>query len=263
MKWDLEYFHISGIHARKSLLLHLQNEDGNSASSEIAPLPGWSFETLLEAEEQVRTHLVFPASSLFPSVYFGISTAFLDVADPLPPVHCPSHCLLMGENLIEKAEQAYKRGFRVAKLKLGDKSDEEAHALIHILRSRFTLRIDLNRCWSLQRSLSFFSSYEASAFDYVEEPVKTPMDLPFFPYPFALDETLREPSAAQFAKLPMCKALILKPTLLGDITPFLKMHPRCILSSSFEGPVGIGQIAKLAKRHNLLDEFHGLDTLSY
>ncbi len=262
MNYRIEYSTISGTHARTSLLLYLQDR-GNHSLSEIAPLPHFSRETLQEAENQLRSHLISPLPNLFPSVYFGISTAFLDLTEPLGLIDCPSHCLLMGSDILKAADIAYKKGYRVAKVKLRDKSDEEAHLIIKALRNRFTLRLDLNRSWTLQRALAFFSSYEKNAFDYIEEPVENPKDLAYFPFPFALDETLRESEYLSLVKLPMCRALILKPTLLGNLTPFLHLHPRCILSSSFEGPVGLSQIAKLAKRHSLLSEFHGLDTLSY
>mgnify|MGYP001256869079 CR=1 FL=1 len=108
----------------------------------------------------------------------------------------------------------------------------------------------------------FSDAYGKESFDYIEEPLQNPRELSCFPYPFALDETLREPENRDLVYLPMCAALILKPTLLGDISLFLKMHRRCILSHCFEGPIGVGQIAKLAKRYNLLHELHGLDTLS-
>lgn len=263
MNYQIAHSATFGKYARKSLLLHLQDARGNCALSEIAPLPYFSSETLLEAEKQLRSHFISPLSTLFPSVYFGISTALLDLTEPLCSINCQSHCLLMGSDILDRAETAHKKGYRVAKVKLGDKSDEEAHRLINALRSLFTLRLDLNRRWTLQRALTFFSCYEKDAFDYIEEPVENPKDLPHFPFPFALDETLRESKHLSLAKLPMCTALILKPTLLGNLRPFLDLHPRCILSSSFEGPVGLGQIAKLVKRYRLLNEFHGLDTLSY
>lgn len=259
MKWRLERFEIPGRFPRQSILLHLEER----SVGEIAPLPGFSKEDLEAAEKQLRAHFASPLPFLFPSVHFGLYSALLDLEDPLPPFDCPTYALLMGANILRDADRAYEKGFKVAKLKLGDKSDEEAHALIAALRNRFALRLDLNRRWTLKRALNFFSSYENEAFDYIEEPLQDPRELIHFSHPFALDETLREPLGSSLVKHPNCAALILKPTLLGDISPYLKMHHRCILSSSFEGPVGVGQIAKLVKRHQLQNELHGLDTLSH
>lgn len=253
----IDHSHTTGLYARPSLILRLGN-----ACGEIAPLPGHSKESLEEAEEQLRKHLQSPLPSLFPSVQFGLQSALMDLKDPLPPVNCPTHAFFTGTSaaILSRAEVMYERGFRIAKLKLSDKSEKEAHELIGALKDRFFLRLDFNRKLTLDEALRFFSKYDKNTFDYIEEPLKNVEELIHFPFPFALDETLREPFDPSL--LSHCAALILKPTLLGNIEPFLRMHKRCVLSPCFEGPIGVGQIAKLAKRYNLLNETHGLDTLS-
>lgn len=264
LSWAIDYAYTNGLHPRRCLILKLQNPLGGQGYGEIAPLPGHSKESLDEAEEQLRAHLQKPLKCLFPSVEFGYLSALCDLHSPLPSIDCPTHAFLTGsfDAILSRADEMYKRGFRLAKLKLSGKNSEEAHALITALKDRFRLRLDFNRGFTQEQALDFFSKYDKSSFDYIEEPLKEVAELFDFPLPFALDETLREPFNEKLLLLPTCAALILKPTLLGDITPFLKMHKRCILSPCFEGPVGIGQIAKLAKRHNLMDETHGLDTLS-
>jgi O-succinylbenzoate synthase len=262
VKWEVESSFIQGMYARPSLLVHVQDAHGRTGVGEIAPLPGISTETLEEAYQQLLDHFDSPLPSLWPSVWFGVHSALADLEEPPGEVICLSHALLMGENVLERAERAHAKGIRIAKLKIGERSDEEAHGLIAQLKDRFSLRLDVNRKWSLSRALRFFSHYDPSAFEYTEEPIQNPQQLSQFPYPFALDETLQDPAWQDLAALPMCAALILKPTLLGDVSLFLQGHRRCILSHCFEGPVGRGHIAKLAKRLKLLDQIHGLDPLS-
>jgi len=260
MEWELKRSWIEGPFSREALLLRLNRGSWKL----IAPLPGFSSETLDEAECQLRDHLSSPQEALFPSVEAALISALLDYADPLPDKEVLSHTLLMGNpsKIYSLIEKAHEKQAKVVKFKIGDANFEKSHEIIQELRKSFKIRLDLNRRFDLQEALWFFKKYEKEDFDYIEEPLKNPWDLSHFPYPFALDETLREKNYNEILHLKHCSAIILKPTLMVDIRPFLSIHPRPILSHCFEGKLGMEQMKQWAIRANLLSEFHGLDSMS-
>ncbi len=266
---------------RKGILLQLTTHEGKTATTEISPLPGFSVETLDQAYDQLQkltkrlltTWWTKPALhyletlNLYPSVYFGVESALLDLLDPIEEqIHCPKYALLCGsyEEILLRAEEVYKEGLRKAKIKLGHFTLDTARQLIDALENRFKLRLDLNRKWNIEDTLRFCQSFPKDTFEYIEEPARDPNELLDFSYPFALDETLREKrDLSPFLSAPSLKALILKPTLIYPLTPFLSLGPNIVLTSSFESGVGIGQIERLAFRLQLLNTEHGLDTLRY
>ncbi len=241
---------------RRGLLLETETGWG-----EIAPLPGWSKETLEEAEAQLKNVLQgAPRSGLYPSVAFGLACAEQKL--PQAAFSVPIHALLMGSfrDILKRAESL--EGFTTVKLKLDGLSEEEAKKAIQELQGRFRVRIDLNRRWTLEKSVRFFSSFDRDAIDYIEEPVSNPADLKHFTHPFALDETLRDHPVEPFLELPLLKALIIKPSL-QNAGAYCHFGKEVILSSAFESGIGLAHIAALSKRWNLPERPIGLDTHRY
>ena len=112
--------------------------------------------------------------------------------------------------------------------------------------------------------------FPLSHLDYYEDPLKSPLDSPFFPYPLAFDETIRSGGIEKIPFLPQLKALIIKPSLMGGCSRLTKIVSLCqkkgidfILSSSYESEIGLMQIAKLEQRLKLPKKAIGLDTSSY
>lgn len=228
---------------------------------EIAPLPGWSRETLPEALTQVQscnwvTQLQeLDPLSLFPSVHFGLESALLP---SLPPTPVPESALFMGSlpDILRQAIEREREGYKSAKLKVSQLTFSEAARAIDLLAHRFYLRIDVNRAWDTEKALQFFSQYPKDLFDYVEEPFKNPHDLRFFPHPLAIDESFPQDfTLADLEELPTLKALIYKPTLQGGLAKARPLYDwtvkrglQFVLSSSFESPIGLYHIASLALR---------------
>lgn len=274
-------FLIDSFCLRKGILLQLTRQDGTVATAEISPLPGYSTETIEEALQDLQriTKKLLTTwwtkqalhnlgnLGLCSSVYFGVESALLDLLEPITdPSSCRKYALLFGspEEILQRADEVYAEGFRKAKIKLGHFSVASAHQLIEKLQDRLTLRLDLNRKWKTEDALSFCQRYPQDHFDYIEEPTSTPKDLIHFPYPFALDETLRDhKNLSPFLKSPYLKALIIKPTMAYPFTHLLNLGPKVVLTSSFESPIGIAQIERLVHRLGLTDTYHGLDTLRY
>jgi O-succinylbenzoate synthase len=218
---------------REGLLLHCVHSRGEGWG-EIAPLPGRSRETLLEAQQQLLEILSSKQqpSKLHPSVSFGLSSA-LHVFNETPTI--PLAALLAGtaEEILAKAEEAYAQGFRSAKVKISDLSSKK---LLPSLAARFALRIDANRAFSFKEAIDLCTQ---CPMEYIEEPTYEIDKLERFPFPYALDETLLEKHVPA-----NCHAIVYKPTVLG--CPMPSYNKRCILSSACETGVGIVHVARLA-----------------
>ncbi|MDP1607860.1 MAG: o-succinylbenzoate synthase [Chlamydiales bacterium] len=259
---------------RSGLILTMVNGEGQTAWSEASPLLHWSKETLEEAKaqlEQKKEEICsinwseenclhnLHALQLLPSVLFGIESGILSLLSPLTGYQAAVSALLLGtpREILSQAEKSYAEGYTSAKLKVGHLPLDIAKAIIMELKDTFRLRIDVNRAWSTQESLRFFSQFPLDAFDYVEEPFQNPEELALFPHPLAIDESFPgNLSLKQLETLPTLKALIYKPTIQGGMTTFClcikqwleQNRIQCILSSSFESDIGLTHIASMAHR---------------
>ncbi|NNM44379.1 MAG: hypothetical protein HKM07_08590, partial [Chlamydiae bacterium] len=176
--------------------------------------------------------------------------------------------LLMGplKSMEKRLSQILDNGYTTAKLKMQHLSEDEALGFIKEIKGSIKLRLDLNKSWNLDQALHFFSNFSDTDFEYIEEPLKNFSDLKHFPYPLALDESLREISIEDLQTLPNLKACVVKPTLHGRFASFEPIYQFCkenqksmILSSSFESGVGLVQIARLSRKLSL-PHCMGLDT---
>lgn len=272
---------------RKGTLIKITGQEGNIGWGEVAPLPKWSHETLDESLLQLRQKhqeimkVNWTAGnclqeigklSLLPSVTFGLESALLSILCPISEHTVLTSALLMGSiaEIMKQAELRYKEGYTSAKLKVSNLSFEEATQIIHQLKDKFRLRIDVNRAWKTSDSLRFFEQFPLDTFDYVEEPFQDPNDLAVFPHPLAVDESFpQDLSLDQLESLPTLKALIYKPTIQGGLLGCLQLHEwtkkrgmELVLSSSFESDVGLAYVASIAYRLSLLSPV-GIGTYYY
>ena len=261
---------------RNGVLINITDEKGNSGCGDVAPLPKWSQETLEDSLAQLNqkqqeileidwTIHSYPKEikklKLFPSVLFGLESALLSILSPIPEHIVSVSALLMGspQEIIEQARLKYHQGWTSAKLKVGHLSFKEAAEIIHQLKNKFRLRVDVNRAWNTCDSLQFFKQFPLDTFDYVEEPFQNPNDLSLFPHPLAVDESFpHDLSLEKFESLPTLRALIYKPTIQGGMLGCLPLHEwtlkkgiKLVLSSSFESDIGLAHIASIAYRLSL------------
>ncbi len=261
---------------RSGIILTLTDDKGKIGVGEIAPLPGFSKETLMQAKlelsnkEQEILSIDWTKENclekivdlnLLPSVAFGLESVLLSLLDPLPVHTFRSTALLAGsvEEILSQAERRKKEGYRFAKLKVGNLRFDEAKKVIDALKHMFCLRIDVNRSWQTEDSLRFFSGYQPDTFDYVEEPFSDPKDLCLFPLPFAVDESFPiDLSLFDLQSLRRLKAIIYKPTIQGGLAFALPLKAFAdqqgidfILSSSFESDIGLSKIVSMAHRMQL------------
>lgn len=270
---------------RTGALLQIFDESGRKTQGDIAPLTGWSKESLESCLKQLghkrkeiqkivwdRENCIFQIRdlNLFPSVSFALESALLDLIDPLPLYRVPVAALLMGscEAILHQSQERWKEGFRVAKLKIGSLTLEEATFLLDQLKSKFYFRIDINCRWPKEEVERFCSSICIDQLDYIEDPSPNFESLRQFQHPFALDEKvwLNIQNLPSFSHL---KAVIYKPSVWGGLStaiPFYRWAQergvQFVLSSCFESAVGLAHIASMSYRLSLPHPI-GLGTYHY
>lgn len=287
---------------REGFIIQLINESGYTGFGEIAPLPGFSRESLANTLIQLKALRVLALNNvftdapenalkevsawlrkfkLFPSVRFGIETAFLNVyADehkvPLAALlnrryakKIAVNALLDGAKaqIVAEARKKAAAGWRSLKIKVGREplidEAQKIKSLQDIADNRFKLRIDINCAFSHAQAVVFGLLIGRKAVDYIEEPLEEVSQLPLFisatGLPVALDENIS--CALKFKGV---KAVVLKPMLIGGIEQTLKLirlaknHKlKAVISSSFESGIGLTALANLAacagKTHAGLD----------
>ncbi|NGX46036.1 MAG: o-succinylbenzoate synthase [Chlamydiae bacterium] len=222
-----------------------------------APLAGFSLETTEQARAQLNalsSDLVATSLSaaevgrlpLLPSVMWALQSALL----PQAPATCAIQGLLVGGDVPDCS---------ILKVKVGDFSIDQVLELVERLPMR--LRLDFNQKWSFEKATALAETISWEKVDYFEEPLNEPEELADFPYPIALDETLRQWHLEKIKALENVAALVLKPTLLGNVLPYTKLGLPIVLSSCFEGAEGVECLARLAHHLGIADEPQGLDTV--
>lgn len=280
---------------REGIIVRLTGDDGTRGLGEASPLPGFSGESLQDAVEDLRCPgeillgqepgcgLELPDMS--PSARFGIELALWNmgsmmgggkVSPPRPANTVYLSGLLAGpeDEMLRDARRIANMGYRSAKLKVGRRSVEEDIELVRvvggILGGSTSLRLDANRAWSLEQAGKFASATEGLNFDYVEEPLADPAQLPRFTeewdVPVALDESLVGMEPEEVEAHGYARAVVLKPTLLGGISRTIRLAESArklgivsVMSSAYETGVGTLGLISLAASLNA-DVPAGLDT---
>lgn len=264
---------------REGLLVGIDGQWG-----EIAPLPGFSQETLAEAEAEVLACLAAlergePASPRLPSVQFGLDCARRAWPEHLPEAVAP-YPLLQGTPAHVMIEiEVRLKAWRAApperlKLKVARYPLDEELALIKRLSERLPttrLILDANGGFSREQAMRFCAGLPAGQIDYLEEPCGELADTLTVAeatgVPFALDETLSR--KRPWPPHPQLAALVIKPTLIGTLSACQALVARAralglrvVVSSSFESELGLGVLSRLA-REWAPNEPPGLDTAGW
>lgn len=256
------------MHKRNGLVLHWQFSDAE-LYTEIAPLTGFSQETLVQARDQL---LALPAeclqpeadlSAFYPSVRFALQAGWYQRKYPLrkKAVNC---CAFSTGN----------RSTNCIKIKAGHTPlEEELPALrerLDQLQPEQKYRIDANRSWSLEELTFLQQNLDLTNLEYIEEPLTDLADYQGIELPIAFDESLRE--QVELEKLPQMffrsKAWVVKPMLTG-LSETLKLadlarrnNIQLVLSSSFESHITLEFYHSLAQDLGL-EIAQGLDTLAW
>lgn len=251
---------------------------------EIAPLPGFSLETLEEAQAQtlywVQAWLrgATPAWPQAPSCAFGLSCALAELTQALPTAadyRAAPLCTGDPDELFAVLEAM--PGEKVAKIKVGlyeaVRDGMVANLLLEAIPD-LKLRLDANRGWTPLKA-GQFAKYVAPEhrvrIAFIEEPCKTREQSREFAaatgIAIAWDESLREPDFI-FAAEPGLAAVVIKPTLTGSLEKVRSQVAQAhalgltvVISSSIESSLGLTQLARIAAWLTP-QTVPGLDTLS-
>ncbi|WP_249977872.1 o-succinylbenzoate synthase [Vreelandella olivaria] len=261
---------------RRGLLVSI-----NAQWGEIAPLPGFSLETLAEAEAESLACLMAlergeKRTPTLPSVQFGFDCAQYRWPTSFPVPFTP-YPLLQGAPLeLMDALDSIVAGWGAApplrlKLKVARYSAEDELALITRLALRLPavkLILDANGGWSRDEAQRFCQRLPLEQIDYLEEPCADFTDsiavAEATGVNIALDETLSR--GVDWPHHPGIAALVIKPTLIGAFSTCealihraMENDLRVVLSSSFESDLGLGLLARLNSEW-APNEPPGLDT---
>ncbi|MDA0147911.1 o-succinylbenzoate synthase [Vibrio sp. LaRot3] len=273
---------------REGFIIELA-EEGKIGRAEVAPLQGFSTETMEEAYSQLVEHLsawqqnkTLEQSEMYPSVAYGLSMAQLELNQGLPAEgNYDSAPLCSGDPDELLPKLLNMEGKKVAKIKVGLYEPIRDGMVVNLFLEsipELTLRLDANRAWTKEKALKF-ASYVTPSFrqriEFIEEPCKVPGDSFSFAIDtgiaVAWDETLqhavRKPDF-KLADFTGAKTIVIKPMLIGSVETCVSlieqakaMGIKAVISSSIESSLGLNQLARLAK-WLLPDEVPGLDTNS-
>lgn len=269
--------------SREGLLLQLQDRNGYYSFSEIAPLSGFSNETLQQATTQIISLLnneldyKQQKTALYPSVRFAIECALQNTPITAKMHNLDTIPLLQGNNDSVLKQYIALNCPSLIKLKVARQPVENDILLfkqLSKLNASLAIRCDANQAWSMAQANDFFSHIDRRKLAYIEEPTSSYQDnlqlAEKYQIGLALDETLQDINF-NYRHSKFVKAFILKPTLIGSLQRLqsfidiarqqqLQVH----ISSSFESVIGLQQLAYLA---NVYQEncrvSLGIDTLKY
>ncbi|MED5641395.1 o-succinylbenzoate synthase [Enterobacter bugandensis] len=268
---------------RDGFFVHLQ-QDEQEGWGEISPLPGFSLESLDDAQSALLTWVkawregANPALPDAPSAAFGISCALAELDGSLPEeANYRAAPLCTGDPDELFALLAAMPGEKVAKIKVGLYEAVRDGMVANLLLEAIPdlhLRLDANRAWTplkAQQFARYVNPAYRSRIAFLEEPCKTRDDSRAFAretgIAIAWDESLREDDF-EFVAEPGVSAVVIKPTLTGSLAKVREqvsaahaLGLTAVISSSIESSLGLTQLARIAAWLTP-DTVPGLDTLN-
>lgn len=256
---------------RDGLLVQLWQDDDKCGWGEIAPLPGFSLESVEQAQQATQHALaqwlqgaslsaLASAFNSTPSVAFGLSMADAELRAALPQAanyHCAPLCHGDPDALYQRLASQ-----KIAKVKVGlyeAVADGLNVSMLLEALPNLRLRLDANRSWTAAKA-DAFARYVApslrSRIDFIEEPCTTREQSREFSrnsgIAIAWDESVREVGFEIRAEQGLA-AIIIKPSLTGSLTRCRELVAKAhragleaVISSSIESSLGLTQLARMA-----------------
>ena len=195
---------------RRGLILRAETDNGLVGYGEIAPLDGFSNETMAEVRSVIpgllngligfsvphsivgiQNELIrgCPKSVALPSVRFGIETLLADLGaqeagvamskwlNPDASDRVPVNAVLSGaiDEVCQQAAGKLARGYRSFKLKVGVESRDDEVSKIENLREvlggQASIRLDANRSLNYEQAVRLLCSVRRFDIEYIEEPL--------------------------------------------------------------------------------------------
>ena len=255
--------------------------------ADVAPLPGFSTETIQEVQKEITTNM--PKS---PSLKCGLEALKLMnqshkknipldliIAQKLnlttqkeknnTPITYNGLVTLNTTQIESKIKQLYQKGIHTIKIKVGYTYFEKELPILKKLIEKFdkkiTFRIDPNQQWTAKKIKTFCSLVPTENIEYIEDPVQTITELqncsPYF-NKIAIDQLLPEININD-PLLQKIQFIVYKPTLMGGIKKLIQIkknapqNQKIIISHTFESAIGLYYLHYIA--HHLNHNYaHGL-----
>lgn len=261
------------INQREGIYVIAEDELGNNTVAEVSPLPGFSKETLEEAEKGLVLIIdkllnkeltennfsienIYNELSLPNSVRFGIDQLILNLQIKRNPKFVQNNFNLVSKNkinvnsivgveskevILNKVEKCFNEGFSTIKIKIGRKEFNEDLQIIesiqNIYSGKLKLRCDVNGVWTEGEAIQNINSLNNFNLEYIEEPcsgISSNLNLTeISKNPIAIDESV--PST-----------VVLKKLIEDNCFKFIVVKPM-IVGSIFE----ILKLIKLAEEKNV------------
>jgi L-Ala-D/L-Glu epimerase len=292
--------------SRKGYLVKLKNSKGITAAGDIAPFPDYGSETYEKAGDFLKNFKFkldldlndfeftfqknFNFMTEYPSVSCGIEQALLNLISKeknlslnyllnqpsLPEIKVNALIGLVDADEAARLTEVFiDEGYSTIKIKAGRQNFRDDKKCIAKIRStahdNIKLRVDVNGKWKLPEAERNLKELEEFSIEYVEQPVNSINDFLRLKektnIPLAPDESVRSlKDAAEFINCGAVQYLVLKPMMIGGISPVLsiyeeakKKNVKIVISSSFESNIGYAYVVFAA---SLIEEetAHGLAT---
>lgn len=258
---------------RGGIIISLQDTTGNISQGEIAPLPEFGSETLMDAlnfcsqySQGITTADIYSIPEKFPACQFAFESALNGFTSP--PVNeddLQLSCLLAaGKVVLEQWKLYWKKGYQTFKWKIGVFSlEEELHwfqQLLALLPDESQLRLDANGGLTLTQTKQWLTLADSShKVEFIEQPLPPHQFLEMqelnktFSTPLALDE-----SVGTLRQLESCYhqgwsgIFIVKSSIAGSpryLEHLCRKYPLdLVFSSAMETSVGRQAVLRLAMK---------------
>lgn len=278
-----------GIMTEKETWFIVLEENGKKGIGECGILRGLSADDRNDYEEKLQwtcqnIHLgetaLWEALLEFPSIQFGIETAFLSLKNENPYLLFPSNftnnsksihingLVWMGEAsfMKQQIEEKLANGFNCIKLKIGAIDFQKELELLQFIRSHFSaeqieIRVDANGAFALNEALDKLNQLNQFQLHSIEQPIKkgNVQEMKKLcettPFPIALDEELigvfSFEEKEKLLQIIKPQYIILKPSFIGGfrgtqewITLADKYNIGWWITSALESNIGLNAIAQ-------------------
>ena len=252
--------------------IKIEDAQGNIGFGEVAPIDGFSQETLKSVEQELKgfkgfLNLTQALNSVSACLAFALDGAHQQLLNwpnfPILQTDLKVAGLLpAGKKALEVLPSLLDRGYTAFKWKVGVEplSDELdcCQQLLSKIDGKAKLRLDANGAWTRAQAETWLKNLPSHSIDYLEQPLPVGEEgvmaelAEAYPLTIALDESvLSDHDLATALRLFPQGPFVIKPALLGSVSAiqlWRKQHPQVslIYSSAFETVLGVEASLRLA-----------------
>ena len=254
---------------REGIIVRLEDESGRVGFGEIAPIPWFGTETLVEAEElcrkfgdKVEAAMLDNVPERFGCVRFALAQARGPQDGSAAPNRLPVAALLpAGHEAVSILKGKLEAGFLAFKWKVGvGNVDDELVLLDDLLEelpAHAKLRLDANGAWNHRQAARWLERCADRPVEFIEQPVAPAEEDTLlglaedFPVQLALDESVvRLAEARRWQGLGWPGLFVIKPALAGplaELTEWISSTKAdVVISSAIETVLGRSAILHAA-----------------